>query len=86
MTRPIEERAILVTGATDGLGRAVAAELARRGAAVLLHGRSVERGEQALAELRRATGSERLRLYLADLSRYPRYGDWPRRSSATTSA
>ncbi|MBA3421596.1 MAG: SDR family NAD(P)-dependent oxidoreductase [Thermoleophilaceae bacterium] len=68
MARPIEEQAILVTGATDGLGRAVAAELARLGATVLLHGRSAERGEQALAELRRATGSERLHLYLADLS------------------
>ncbi len=68
MARPIEEQAILVTGATDGLGRGVAAELARRGAAVLLHGRSAERGEKALAELRRATGSQRMRLYIADLS------------------
>lgn len=68
MAPPTEDQAILVTGATDGLGRGVAAELARRGATVLLHGRSAERGEQTLAELRRATGSERLRLYLADLS------------------
>jgi len=68
MTRPIEEQAILVTGATDGLGRGVAAELARRGAAVLLHGRSAERGEQALAELRLVARSDRMQLYLADLS------------------
>jgi NAD(P)-dependent dehydrogenase (short-subunit alcohol dehydrogenase family) len=68
MPRPIEEQTILVTGATDGLGRGVAAELARRGPSVLLHGRSAERGEQTLAELGGATGSERLHLHLADLS------------------
>ncbi|HEV2772358.1 MAG TPA: SDR family oxidoreductase [Thermoleophilaceae bacterium] len=68
MALPVEEQTIFVTGATDGLGRGVAADLARRGAAVLLHGRSAERGEQALAELGAATGSERLHLYLADLA------------------
>ena len=31
---------VLVTGTTDGLGRRVARELAAKGAAVLLHGRS----------------------------------------------
>jgi NAD(P)-dependent dehydrogenase (short-subunit alcohol dehydrogenase family) len=44
--------AILVTGATDGLGRAVAGELAAGGATVLVHGRSAERGEATVAELR----------------------------------
>ena len=39
---------ILVTGATDGLGKRVAQELAGRGATVLLHGRSRERLEAAL--------------------------------------
>jgi len=68
MARPLEEQTILVTGATDGLGRHVAAELGRRGAGVLLHGRSPERGDQVLGELREATGSDRLALYLADLS------------------
>ncbi len=29
---------VLVTGATDGLGKAVATELARAGASVLVHG------------------------------------------------
>src|SRR5205807_3290692 len=36
----LEEQAVLVTGATDGLGRGVATELARDGATVLVHGRS----------------------------------------------
>ena len=37
--RPIEETVVLITGATDGLGRGVARDLAARGARVLLHGR-----------------------------------------------
>ncbi|MDP9480830.1 MAG: SDR family NAD(P)-dependent oxidoreductase, partial [Actinomycetota bacterium] len=43
--RELQEETILVTGATDGLGRRVARELAERGATVLLHGRSRERLE-----------------------------------------
>jgi NAD(P)-dependent dehydrogenase (short-subunit alcohol dehydrogenase family) len=54
--RAIDEQVILVTGATDGLGRGVAADLLERGATVLLHGRSEERGERTLRELREETG------------------------------
>jgi NAD(P)-dependent dehydrogenase (short-subunit alcohol dehydrogenase family) len=42
---------VLVTGATDGLGRGVAAELSRRGASVLVHGRSAERAEAVASEI-----------------------------------
>src|ERR1700734_3758188 len=35
----IADKTVLVTGATDGVGRLVARELARAGARVLLHGR-----------------------------------------------
>jgi NAD(P)-dependent dehydrogenase (short-subunit alcohol dehydrogenase family) len=58
----------LVTGATDGLGRSVAMDLARRGATVLVHGRDPARGERTIEGLRRETGSERVELYLADLA------------------
>jgi NAD(P)-dependent dehydrogenase (short-subunit alcohol dehydrogenase family) len=66
--RPIDQTTVLVTGATDGLGRGVAADLASRGATVLLHGRSPERLERTLAELRDETGSEKLRTYRADFA------------------
>jgi NAD(P)-dependent dehydrogenase (short-subunit alcohol dehydrogenase family) len=60
---------VLVTGATDGLGRHVALELAKKGATVLLHGRSRERCEAVFEEVQRQTGSCRgPRYYLADLS------------------
>ena len=41
--RPLSEQTILITGATDGLGRALAAELAAEGATLLLHGRDEAR-------------------------------------------
>ena len=66
--RPVDQQTILVTGATDGLGRALARELAARGATVLLHGRSKQRLEDTRRELIEATGSDRLRTYLADFA------------------
>jgi NAD(P)-dependent dehydrogenase (short-subunit alcohol dehydrogenase family) len=64
--RPIDEQIILVTGATDGLGRAVSGELAAQGATLLLHGRSEERGERTLSEIRARTGNHKLAYYRAD--------------------
>jgi NAD(P)-dependent dehydrogenase (short-subunit alcohol dehydrogenase family) len=66
--RPVDEQTILVTGATDGLGRALARELAARGALVLLHGRSPERLQATRRQIAEATGSDRLRTYQADLA------------------
>jgi NAD(P)-dependent dehydrogenase (short-subunit alcohol dehydrogenase family) len=66
--RPLDQQTILVTGATDGLGRALARELAAAGATVLLHGRSKQRLEDTRRELAEATGSDRLRPYLADFA------------------
>jgi NAD(P)-dependent dehydrogenase (short-subunit alcohol dehydrogenase family) len=66
--RSIQEITALVTGATDGLGRSVAGDLARRGAQVLVHGRNPERGERTVAEIRRQSGNERVALHLADFA------------------
>jgi NAD(P)-dependent dehydrogenase (short-subunit alcohol dehydrogenase family) len=57
-----------VTGATDGLGKALAAELAAVGSTVLLHGRDDARGERAIAEIRERTGNADLGWYRADLA------------------
>jgi NAD(P)-dependent dehydrogenase (short-subunit alcohol dehydrogenase family) len=57
---------VLVTGATDGLGRGIARALAKEGATVLVHGRDADRAEAIASELR-ATGAT-VRVYLADLA------------------
>jgi NAD(P)-dependent dehydrogenase (short-subunit alcohol dehydrogenase family) len=57
---------VLITGATSGLGRYVAFELARSGHVVLAHGRDRGRTQQLLAELR-AEGGE-ARGFVADLA------------------
>lgn len=49
--RDLEGMAALVTGATSGIGKAVAEELGRRGAAVIVHGRDVLRGEAVVSAI-----------------------------------
>ena len=52
-----ERRTIVITGATDGLGKGLASELATTGARLILHGRNEEKGQALLEELRpKATG------------------------------
>jgi NAD(P)-dependent dehydrogenase (short-subunit alcohol dehydrogenase family) len=64
----LSKSTVLITGATDGLGKAVATELVRSGATVLIHGRDDRRGEETLREIRAEAGSDRLEWYRADLS------------------
>jgi NAD(P)-dependent dehydrogenase (short-subunit alcohol dehydrogenase family)/MFS family permease len=66
--RSLVDTTVLITGSTDGVGKLVAQRLAAAGATVLLHGRSREKGEAVLAEIRAATGSAKLQYFLADLS------------------
>src|SRR5258707_4219882 len=66
--RSLREQVILITGATDGLGKAVAIQLARTGATLLLYGRDEARGQQTLEEIRAQTGNTRLQWYRTDFS------------------
>lgn len=52
-----KERTALVTGATDGVGRVVARELAKQGWRVLVHGRDRGRGEALVQEIEKAGGN-----------------------------
>ncbi len=58
----------LVTGASAGIGKATARELARLGARVVMAVRNPEKGESARREVMSATGSATLELALVDLA------------------
>jgi NAD(P)-dependent dehydrogenase (short-subunit alcohol dehydrogenase family) len=62
----LREHKALVTGATSGIGRAIAVQFGRMGAEVLVHGRDATRGSQVVEEIERVGG--RARFVAADLS------------------
>jgi NAD(P)-dependent dehydrogenase (short-subunit alcohol dehydrogenase family) len=64
----LDDKTILITGSTDGVGRLLAQQMAAAGAHVLLHGRSAAKGEQALHEIREATGNTTLEYFLGDFA------------------
>jgi NAD(P)-dependent dehydrogenase (short-subunit alcohol dehydrogenase family) len=64
--RDLDGLSAMVTGATSGMGRTVAEELARRGAMVTVHGRDAGRGEAVVAAITAAGGHARFAA--ADLS------------------
>src|ERR1700746_368687 len=66
MTTTLEGSTALVTGATSGIGRAVALQLGQLGAEVVVHGRSAERGAKVVREIQNAGG--KARFIAADLA------------------
>lgn len=66
--RPIDEQVILVTGATGGLGRALAGRLAKLGATVIMHGRSRDRLDAASEQVRADAPGATLHPVVADLA------------------
>jgi retinol dehydrogenase 12 len=58
----------VITGGTDGIGKAAAYGLAVRGARLLVHGRDPEKGTHAVAELRQRSGNQSIEFLQADFS------------------
>ncbi|MCJ7443088.1 MAG: SDR family oxidoreductase [Methanotrichaceae archaeon] len=64
----MQDRIVLITGSTDGIGKQTAIGLANMGAHVLLHGRNSRKGHTVLDEIKNKTGNANLELFIADLS------------------
>jgi NAD(P)-dependent dehydrogenase (short-subunit alcohol dehydrogenase family) len=65
----LKAKIILLTGATDGIGKAAARNFAMRGASLIIVGRNREKTERVLDELRSESGNTNLDMLQCDLSR-----------------
>ena len=68
-------KVVLLTGATSGLGKAAAIDLARLGATMVLVGRTETRNEEAVAEIVELTGNESIDQIPADMGHYDEVRD-----------
>jgi NAD(P)-dependent dehydrogenase (short-subunit alcohol dehydrogenase family) len=64
----MKDKVCLVTGATAGLGKATARQLARQGATVIVVGRNGEKSRATVNEIKQQTGNPNVESMLADLS------------------
>ena len=63
----LKDRIILITGSSDGIGKALALEAARLGAQVILHGRSVPKLEKVYDAIEEIEGAPRPSIAVLDL-------------------
>jgi len=64
----LKDRIILVTGASDGIGRALAVHAAAHGARVILHGRNVAKLEQVYDKIETLGGAPQPAIAVMDLA------------------
>jgi NAD(P)-dependent dehydrogenase (short-subunit alcohol dehydrogenase family) len=63
----MKDKIALITGATGGIGKAVAIALAKQGFTVVIHGRNRQKTEQVCEEIKAATGNDKIDVIVADL-------------------
>lgn len=67
-TWTLEGKTCLITGATQGIGRVTARELAPLGPHLLIVARDKKRGTELVDELKKSSGNPNIELFIADLS------------------
>jgi NAD(P)-dependent dehydrogenase (short-subunit alcohol dehydrogenase family) len=61
-------KTVLITGATDGIGKSTAIELAKKGASIFIHGRNKLRGIELQDMIQKETGNEFVKYVNANLA------------------
>jgi len=64
----VNGKVCVITGGTDGIGKAAAYGLAMQGARLLVHGRDPDKGARAVAELKSRSGNSAIDFLPADFS------------------
>lgn len=64
----MQHQNVVITGGTDGIGKAAAIELAKLGPRLLLVSRNPQKGEAAVTEVERVSGNDAVSYLRADLS------------------
>jgi len=68
MSYNLHNKTVIITGANSGIGKAAALQLAAAGANVVMACRSLERGQRALEDVKKASGNPQVELMQLDLA------------------
>lgn len=63
----MDKKTILITGATDGIGKVTALELAKQGHQIVVHGRNEGKAKAVVAELKANSRNQDIQYLIADL-------------------
>lgn len=66
--KKVKDKVCVITGGTDGIGKAAAYGLAVQGARLLVHGRDPDKGARAVAELKARSGNPTIEFLPADFN------------------
>lgn len=79
MSWTVEGKTALVTGGNSGIGKEIAAELAERGARVVIASRNKDKGQAALEEMRDRTGADAIAFMPLDLASFASVREFAKR-------
>ena len=66
----LQNKVVLITGATSGIGKETAIALAKEGAEVIITTRSIKKGQKSVQEIINESGNEKIYPYYCDLSSF----------------